>query len=106
MNAESQPEARSGAHLVLFITGDSPRSQRARGNLEQALNQLAIDGVLAEVVDLLSQPEQVIKYGVFATPALMNASQSGNPQILYGDLSNTDRLLKFLATGLPGKKIG
>lgn len=80
--------------LILFVTGDAPRSRRARANLRRILQDLGSDSAPREI-DLVEQPEQGLRYGIFASPALLRMDQS-RPVILYGDLSEDSRLRHFL----------
>jgi len=96
MNEEiSRPES-PVPRLMLFVTGDAPRSVRARKNLSGALDKLELDEVTPMEIDLLDQPEQTVAYSVFATPALLRTDALGEMSVLYGDLSDEDKLHDFL----------
>lgn len=82
--------------LMLFVTGNAPRSQRARENLAAALESLGLDTVKPLEIDLLSHPEYTVTYSVFATPALLRTGEDGYRQVLYGDLSDKAKLKNFL----------
>lgn len=82
--------------LMLFVTGNAPRSQRARKNLASALESLGLDSVKPLEIDLLSHPEYTVSYSVFATPALLRTGDDANMQVLYGDLSDEAKLRDFL----------
>ncbi len=69
MNVQSQTDNSLLSQLVLFTTGDSPRSMRARANLGQALKSLGVEGIRAKEIDLIQNPDKVLEHGVFATPA-------------------------------------
>ncbi|MDZ7748716.1 MAG: circadian clock KaiB family protein [Halofilum sp. (in: g-proteobacteria)] len=47
----------------------------------------------------VQQPEQDLSHGIFATPALVRVSAGDRSRVLYGDLSETQRLRHFLAEG-------
>ncbi|MCS3902449.1 circadian clock protein KaiB [Methylohalomonas lacus] len=96
MNTQSQTDNGLRSQLVLFTTGDSPRSMRARSNLKQALKCLDVEDIKAEEIDLIRNPDKVLEHGVFATPALVNTSDSGQSNVLYGDFSDLDKLKEFL----------
>lgn len=83
--------------LTLFVTGDAPRSKRARRNLSAALASTGRESLKPLEVDLLKHPEQSISYSVFATPALLKAGLDGGAAILYGDLSDEKKLTDFLS---------
>lgn len=88
--------------LTLFVTGTAPRSQRARDNLARMLEALGRSDLGPREIDLLEQPEQGIAYSVFATPSLLKTSETGDVSVLYGDLSEEDRLRQFLSDLAPG----
>ncbi|WP_290796876.1 circadian clock KaiB family protein [Halomonas sp.] len=83
--------------LILFVTGEAPRSRRAHHSLSAALDDSSLDIAPAREIDLLREPQQAIRFGIFATPALMRIDASGNRRVLYGDLSDERRLKDFLA---------
>ncbi|MGM0951363.1 MAG: circadian clock KaiB family protein [Pseudomonadota bacterium] len=83
--------------LMLFVTGSAPRSQRARANIAHMLERLSCQNIQPYEIDLLEQPEQGIKHSVFATPSLLKVSPTGEVSVLYGDLSEEDRLRRFLS---------
>lgn len=91
---DTQPKS---CALILFITGEAPRSRRAHRNLAAALDAGGLDVAKALEIDLLREPQQAISFGIFATPALMRVDASGNRRVLYGDLSDEHRLKDFLA---------
>ena len=82
--------------LMLFVTGDAPRSRRARANLDDALKALELDHVEPLVVDLLEHPDQTITYSVYATPALVITEEDSEMSVLYGALSDQQKLHRFL----------
>ncbi len=97
MNPGNDRDTGSGTDLILFVTGDSPRSLRARANLAKAVEQTASDRITVRHVDLLEDTEGIIEYGIFATPALIHLRENGEPAVLYGDLSSEPELQRFLA---------
>jgi circadian clock protein KaiB len=96
VNAESKQGESAVPALTLLVTGNAPRSRRARTNLTRALKVLDQEAIKPLEVDLLSQPEQSVSYSVFATPALLMMRDDGEVAVLYGDLSNERKLLDFL----------
>ena len=46
---------------------------------------------------LLQQPHEGLTYSVFATPSLLKTDDEQGGSLLYGDLSDDDRLYRFLA---------
>lgn len=101
MNAKTTPSESAVPALMLFVTGDAPRSRRARANLAAALKALDIEALAPLEVDLLAHPEKTVTYSVFATPALLKTSPSGEMSVLYGDLSEEGKLHRFLAEVTP-----
>jgi len=83
--------------LTLFVTGNAPRSRRARANLAAALESLGKGGITPMEIDLIEHPEQTVTYSIFAAPALLRTSDDGDMSVLYGDLSEADKLHRFLA---------
>lgn len=96
MTAETESAESAVPKLVLFTTGNAPRSRRARNNLAAALESQGLESVEPMEVDLLEHPEQTVSYSVFATPALLRTDDSGGVRVLYGDLSDERKLLDFL----------
>lgn len=84
--------------LTLFVTGDAPRSRRARANLETALSMAGQSGMTVREIDLLVEPQPALEHGIFATPALMLSTPGGDTSVMYGDLSDAGRLKRFLGT--------
>lgn len=97
MNAGSEQHEAKGDELILFIAGDAPRSRRARANLAAAFQQAHRSAPRLREIDVLREPVAAIDHGIFATPALVRPQDSGAPSVLYGDLSDTDSLHRFLA---------
>lgn len=85
-------------HLVLLVTGDSPRSTRAQANLQQALRTIDTGAIRLTTIDLLTQPRTALDYGVFASPALLWDHEGRSSAVLYGDLSDEAALRLFLTT--------
>lgn len=97
MSRSTDRDTDQTAALILFVTGDSPRSTRARSNLATALERMGETGTTVHCIDLLEQPERISEYGIFATPALFKPRADAEPAILYGDLSDEGALKHFLA---------
>ena len=95
MNQEGNSTIPLSQRLILFVTGDAPRTGRARSNLAAALAQTGMDGWPREI-DLLKEPTQAIAFGMFATPALLLTDETVDRAVLYGDLSDERALRQFL----------
>lgn len=96
MNADTLNNHTNTLQLVLFVAADSPRSQRARANLDNYLKRLDTN-VSTDEIDVIAEPGKALEYGIFATPALMYWAESGMGDIVYGDLSDTNELQHFLS---------
>jgi circadian clock protein KaiB len=96
MNASGDARESPVPELILFITGNAPRSHRARKNLTAALASHDLESIEPLEIDLMKHPEHTGTYSVFATPALLRTDDSGNVQVLYGDLSDERKLSDFL----------
>ncbi|PLW84214.1 hypothetical protein CWI75_02390 [Kineobactrum sediminis] len=83
--------------LILFVTGEAPRSRRAHLNLTAALDETGIDVAPPREIDLLREPQEAISFDIFATPALLHIEGSGHRRVLYGDLSDKQSLKDFLS---------
>lgn len=95
MNTERNSTLPLSQRLILFVTGDAPRTRRARSNLSSALARNGLDGWPREI-DLLKDPGEAIAFGMFATPALLRADDMLDKAVLYGDLSDERALRQFL----------
>lgn len=84
---------------MLLVAGDAPRSRRARTNLAATLDAEDVPRLDVEEVDVLREPRQALKLGVFATPALVWTDGDTALSVLYGELSNRQAVLDFLAIG-------
>lgn len=96
MSIRAEANAAPPTRLILFVTGDAPRSRRAKANLAETLERLEIEPTELVEIDLTADPTQTLSYGIFATPALLRASESGRSEVLYGDLSERKTLERFL----------
>ncbi len=78
--------------LKLYITGNTPRSQRAIANLLRICQEELSEQYQVEIVDVLEQPEMAEQEKILVTPTLIK--QLPPPlQRIIGDLSNTDTLM-------------
>lgn len=96
MTASSDRAESQVPELILFVTGNAPRSRRARRNLAEVLESLDLESVEPLEIDLMEHPEHTVTYSVFATPALLRTDDTGDVQVLYGDLSDESKLSDFL----------
>lgn len=90
-------ERREIERIILFVTGSAPRSERARANLGKALAAAGVSPGRVEEIDLLERPDATLKYGVYATPALIRVTaRDSYCPALYGDLSEEAKLKRFI----------
>lgn len=96
-SADVSHASRAGEfRLLLLVAGDAPRSRRARRNLADTLASANLPNVEVEEVDVLSEPRQALRLGVFATPALVWTDGETTLGVLYGELSDRNKILDFL----------
>jgi len=100
MTPETRHSKTDDPDLMLFVTGDSPRSSRARLNLLKALQAFESRRIEPREIDVTRSPDTALEYGIFASPALVYHKPEGRPGILYGDLSDRESLHGFLADAL------
>lgn len=78
--------------LKLYITGNSPRSQRAIANLFRICHEELADQYKVEIIDVLEQPQMAEAEKILVTPTLIK--QLPPPlQRIIGDMSNADKVL-------------
>jgi circadian clock protein KaiB len=78
--------------LKLYITGNTPKSQRAIANLIEICNSQLEDQYELKIIDVLEEPELAETERILVTPTLIK--QLPQPiQRIIGDLSNADKLL-------------
>lgn len=78
--------------LKLYITGDSPRSQRAIANLMRICAQELKNQYELKIIDVLEQPDVAENDKIMVTPTLIK--QLPPPlQRIIGDMSKTDQVL-------------
>jgi len=78
--------------LKLYITGDSPRSQRAIANLMRICNRELGEQYELKIIDVLEQPDIAESDKIMVTPTLVK--QLPPPlQRIIGDMSKTDEVL-------------
>lgn len=78
--------------LKLYITGNTPRSQRAIANLLRICQEQLADQYQVEIIDVLEQPQLAEEEKIMVTPTLIK--QLPPPlQRIIGDMSNTDKVI-------------
>lgn len=80
--------------LTLFVTGESPRSQRAVANLRRLCEGLG-PGCELTIVDVLERPQLAEDNKILATPTLIRRRPLPLRRII-GDLSDVSRVVQWL----------
>lgn len=78
--------------LRLYVTGKTPRSQRAVANLQRLCQEKLPDQFTLEVIDVLEMPHLAEQAQILATPTVVKAQPLPVRRII-GDLSDTDKVL-------------
>ncbi len=88
--------------LRLFVTGTTPRSQRAISNVRKFCDE-NLPGCDLEIIDIYAHPEATREYQILATPTLVKVLPEPLRRLI-GDLSDPARLmagLNLAALGSP-----
>ncbi len=78
--------------LRLFVSGATPRSAQAIGNIKAICERELAGRYELEVIDIYQQPELARHYQIIAVPALIKTLPAPI-RLLIGDLSETERVL-------------
>jgi circadian clock protein KaiB len=81
--------------LRLFVSGFTPRSQRAIDNLQNICERYLAGRYRVEVIDLYQSPGAAREEQIIATPTLLRV-QPSPPRRVIGDLSQVDKVLHGL----------
>jgi circadian clock protein KaiB len=79
----------------LFVTGQSPRSQRAVANLRRLCDEDLQDAYHLDVIDILDRPQAAEDARVLATPTLVKELPLPARRVI-GDLSDAEKVLAGL----------
>jgi circadian clock protein KaiB len=90
-----KPEVESEYVLRLFVSGVTPRSQRAIDNLQSICERYLAGRHRIEVVDLYQSPGRAHAEQIIAIPTLLKI-QPLPPRRVIGDLSQVDKVLQGL----------
>jgi circadian clock protein KaiB len=82
--------------LCLYVTGRSPKCERAAKNLRRACEEYLAGRYQLEIVDLLDNPRRAAADQILAVPTVVRRRPSPVRK-LVGDLSDTSHLLDGLA---------
>jgi circadian clock protein KaiB len=79
-------------HLLLFVSGSTPRSLRSIENIKRLCEESLHDRYSIEVVDAYLQPDRLKPEQILVTPTLIKKLPSPIRRIV-GDLSDKERVL-------------
>jgi circadian clock protein KaiB len=78
--------------LKLYITGKSPRTDRAIANMRQICEHELSDQYQLVIIDVLEQPELAEQAKIIATPTLIKELPPPLRRVI-GDLSDKEKVL-------------
>jgi circadian clock protein KaiB len=78
--------------LKLYVTGTSPRTERAIGNLRHICETELGGDYALEIIDVLENPEAAEQDRILATPTLIKTLPLPLRRVI-GDLSDTEKVL-------------
>jgi circadian clock protein KaiB len=78
--------------LCVYVTDNSPKSQRAIENLRRACEEYLAGRYQIEIVDVLKDPRRAAADQILAAPTVVRRLPAPIRK-LVGDLSDSDRLL-------------
>ena len=93
--AKKKPKVESEYVLRLFVSGVTPRSQRAIDNLQNICERYLAGRHRIEVVDLYQSPGRAHEEQIIAIPTLLKIRPLP-PRRVIGDLSLVDKVLQGL----------
>jgi circadian clock protein KaiB len=79
-------------YLTLYVTGETPNSQRAIANLEKLSEECDADEFDIQIIDLLKHPDLAAEDEIIAVPTLVKKLPKPMQKIV-GDLSNCEEVL-------------
>jgi circadian clock protein KaiB len=91
--------------LKLYVTGDTPRAERAIANLRQICEQELPGQYELIIVDVLENPQQAEEEKIMVTPTLVRELPPPRRRII-GDLTDTARVLLGLNLQLTAESQG
>jgi circadian clock protein KaiB len=91
--------------LCVYVTENSPKSQRAIANLRQACEEHLAGRYQIEIVDVLKNPRRAAADQILAAPTVVRRLPAPIRK-LVGDLSDNDRLMIGLELRSAGSRPG
>lgn len=88
-------------HLKLYITGQTPRSERAVANLRQLCEAEFPGEYDLTIIDVLERPQLAEDDKILATPTLIKTSPPPARRVI-GDLTDRERVMAGLDLYLGG----
>jgi circadian clock protein KaiB len=82
--------------LKLYISGQTPRSERAIANLHRLCEEELSGEYELDIVDVLEHPERAVDEKIIATPTLVKELPPPL-QCIVGDLSDKEKVLLVLS---------
>lgn len=79
----------------LFVAGDEPHSKKAKDNLRTFCASHLNASYKIEVMDVFESFKTALEHNIFLTPSLIKVAP-GPAVTLFGDLSDTNELIKVL----------
>lgn len=95
MPDKKQQKIESKFLLHLYITGQTPRSERAILNLRRICEEILGEQYELLIIDVLEQPHLAEEEKILATPTLIKHLPLPVRRII-GDLSDTDKVIAEL----------
>lgn len=89
--------------LKLFVTGKSPRTERAISNIKRICDEDLRGEYKLEIIDVLEQPDAAEAHKILATPTLIKQLPPPLRRVI-GDLTDKEKVLFGLAVSpAPGE---
>lgn len=93
MSAEREPVLESDKYVLkLYVTGQTPRTERAIANLRRLCEEELDDRYELLVIDVLDHPQLAEDERILATPTLIKQLPPPLRRVI-GDLSDKDKVL-------------
>ncbi len=86
--------------LQLYVSGMSPKSMEAIGNIKRLCDEYLKNAFRLEIIDIYKHPEVAIQQQIVFSPSLIKCRPLPR-KTLVGNFSETDKVIKAL--GIPSK---
>jgi len=81
--------------FILFVSGMSVKSGHAIENLRNICDTYLSGNFDLQIIDITTDRQSAVDYQIIAIPTLIKTGP-GQPRILLGDLSDTEKVLRIL----------